>query len=104
MMSDFLEKLPALAGGNAAREAIEAYLDSYGMRCAGEIDITRTRWSEQPSALVPMILAHVRNFEPGAGPQRFEQGRREAAMKERELLARLREEPDGERKTGRPSR
>ena len=96
----FLEELPALPGGTEAREAIEAFLDRYGMRCTGEIDITRTRWSEQPSALVPMILAHVRNFEPGAGSQRFEQGRREAATKEQELLARLREEPDGERKAG----
>jgi rifampicin phosphotransferase len=96
----FLDHMPALPGGNEARDAIQAYLDRYGMRCPGEIDITRTRWSEQPSALVPMILAHVRNFEPGAGSQRFEQGRREAAMKEQELLARLRELPDGERKAG----
>ena len=101
---DFLEKLPALPGGSEAREAIQAFLDRYGMRCAGEIDITRTRWSEQPSALVPTILAHVKNFEPGAGARRFEQGRREAAMKERELLARLREEPDGERKAGETKR
>ena len=96
----FLGQLPALAGGKEARDAIQAYLDSYGMRCTGEIDITRTRWSEQPSALVPMILAHVRNFEPGAGSRRFEQGRREAEMKEEELLARLRDLPDGERKAG----
>jgi phosphoenolpyruvate synthase/pyruvate phosphate dikinase len=96
----FLEQLPTLPGGNEARDAIQAFLDRYGMRCTGEIDITRTRWSEQPSALVPMILAHVRNFEPGAGSQRFEQGRREAAMKEQELLARLRDLPDGERKAG----
>jgi rifampicin phosphotransferase len=94
----FLDHMPTLQGGNEAREAIQAYLGRYGMRCAGEIDITRPRWSEQPSALVPMILAHVRNFEPGAGSQRFEQGRREAEMKELELLARLRELPDGERK------
>jgi rifampicin phosphotransferase len=96
----FLDHMPALAGGDVAREAIQGFLDRYGMRCPGEIDITRTRWSEQPSALVPMILAHVRNFEPGAGSRRFEQGRREAAMKERELLARLRALPDGERKAG----
>ncbi len=96
----FLEEMPALPGGNEARDAIQAYLDRYGMRCTGEIDITRTRWSEQPSALVPTILAHVRNFEPGEGSQRFEQGRREAAMKEEELLARLRDLPDGERRAG----
>jgi rifampicin phosphotransferase len=94
----FLDKMPALAGGNEARDAIQAYLDRYGMRCTGEIDITRPRWSEQPSALVPLILAHVRNFEPGAGSQRFEQGRREAALKEQELLARLRDLPNGERR------
>ncbi len=96
----FLEEMATLPGGNESRDAIQAYLDRYGMRCAGEIDITRTRWSEQPSVFVPMILAHVRNFEPGAGSRRFEKGRREAEMKEQELLARLRDLPDGERKAG----
>ena len=55
---------PSLAG-EAAHDAIAAYLDTYGMRCIGEIDITRTRWSEHPSTLVPMILSNVKNFEPG---------------------------------------
>ena len=48
------------------------------MRCVGEIDITRPRWSERPTTLVPLILGNVRNFEPGAGERRFEQGRQEA--------------------------
>lgn len=94
----FLDGLPALAGGRGAREAIEAWLDVYGMRGAGEIDITRPRWSERPAMLVPVLLGHVRNAEPGDGPRRFEQGRREAAEKEREVLERLRALPDGERK------
>jgi len=68
------------------------------MRCAGEIDITRPRWSEHPAMLVPTILGHIRNFEPGAGARRFEQGRQEAARKEQELLTRLRAMPDGQRK------
>ena len=42
----FLDDLPKLAGGREARDAIEAWLDKYGMRCVGEIDITRPRWSE----------------------------------------------------------
>ncbi|HZB96452.1 MAG TPA: rifamycin-inactivating phosphotransferase, partial [Herpetosiphonaceae bacterium] len=94
----FLDELPKLAGGREARHAIEAWLDKYGMRCAGEIDITRPRWSERPSALVPMILGHIKNFEPGESRRRFEQGRQEAWKKEQELLARLRVLPDGERK------
>jgi rifampicin phosphotransferase len=94
----FLAELPALDGGREARDAISAYLDKYGMRCAGEIDITRPRWSERPATLVPLILANVRNVEPGAGQRRFEQGRRQAENKEREVLARLRIMPDGEQK------
>ena len=75
----FLDELPRLAGGPQARNAIQAYLDQYGMRCAGEIDITRPRWSERPITLVPMILGNIKNFEPGAGERRFEQGRQEAS-------------------------
>jgi rifampicin phosphotransferase len=94
----FLDELPTLAGGREARDAIRAYLDKYGMRCVGEIDITRPRWSERPTTLVPMILGNIKNFEPGAGKRRFEQGRREAWKKEQELLERLRALPDGEPK------
>ena len=75
-----------------------AYLDSYGMRCVGEIDISRPRWSERPAALVPVILGNIENFEPGAGRRRFEQGRQEAWNKEQELLERVRALPDGERR------
>lgn len=94
----FLDRLPEVEGGGPARDAIVAYLDRYGMRCIGEIDITRPRWSEHPSALVPMILGNVRNFEPGAGRRRFEQGLGEAQACERDVLQRLRALPDGEAK------
>jgi pyruvate,water dikinase len=94
----FLDELPRLAGGREARDAIRTWLDKYGMRCVGEIDITRPRWSERPSALVPVILGNIKNFEPGAGKWLFEQGRQEAWTKEREVLERLQALPDGDRK------
>jgi pyruvate,water dikinase len=94
----FLDELPELEGGTRARDAIRAWLDRYGMRCPGEIDITRPRWSERPSALVPVILGNVRNFEQGAGGRRFEEGRQQARKKEEDLLERLRALPDGEAK------
>ena len=94
----FLDELAAVPGGQRARDAIRDFLDMYGMRCVGEIDITRPRWSERPSTLVPTILGNVENFEPGAGRRRFEQGLREARAKELELLERVRVLPDGERK------
>ena len=49
----FLDELAAGRGrARGARDAIEAFLDEYGMRCVGEIDITRPRWSERPATLV----------------------------------------------------
>jgi phosphoenolpyruvate synthase/pyruvate phosphate dikinase len=95
---DFLDELPALEGGPQAQAAIRAYLGEYGMRCVGEIDITRPRWSERPSMLVPVILANIENFEAGEGTRRFEQGRVEAEAKDREVLGRLRALPDGDAK------
>jgi rifampicin phosphotransferase len=94
----FLDEMAKLTGGREARDAIRVFLDKYGMRCVGEIDITRPRWGERPITLVPVILGNIKNFEPGAGERRFEQGRREAWKKEQELLERLRALPDGERK------
>jgi pyruvate,water dikinase len=94
----FLDDLPRVEGGKAARDAIVAWLDRYGMRGPGEIDITRPRWRERPGMLLPMILANVQNFAPDAAARRFEQGRAEASRKKTELLERLRALPGGEQK------
>jgi pyruvate,water dikinase len=96
--NDFLDHLREFEGGEEARDAICAYLDKYGMRCVGEIDITKPRWSEEPLALVPIILGNIRNFGPGAARRKFEQGLQDALKKEQELLARLKQLPDGEQK------
>jgi phosphoenolpyruvate synthase/pyruvate phosphate dikinase len=95
---NFLDELAQFEGGQQVRDAIAAYLDKYGMRCTGEIDITRTRWSEKPTILVPMILSNIKNLEPGASKRKFEQGRQEALKKEQDLLARLKQLPDSEQK------
>jgi pyruvate,water dikinase len=95
---EFLDMLPALHGGRQARDAFQAYLDRFGMRCVGEIDITRPRWSERPGTLVPLLLGNIKNFEQGAGEHRFEQGRREAVAKKEEVLARLLRQSDGQLK------
>ena len=100
----FLDELPNLAGGCEARDAIRAWLDKYGMRGVGEIDITRPRWSERPHTLLPLILGNIRNFEPGAGKRRFDQGRQEAWAREQELLTRLHALPDGDQKAGETKR
>src|SRR3954447_24375868 len=94
----FLEKIVKFEGGQETRDAMMAYLNKYGMRCVGEIDITKTRWSEKPATLVPMILSNIKNFEPNASHRKFEQGLRVALKKEQELFDRLKRLPDGEQK------
>ncbi|QNF29936.1 phosphoenolpyruvate synthase [Metabacillus elymi] len=95
---NFLDELVNFDGGQEARNAFNAFLNKYGMRCAGEIDITKTRWSEKPITLVPMVLGNIKNFEPNAGKRKFEQGLRVALNKEQELLDRLKQLPDGDQK------
>ncbi|MBJ8080737.1 phosphoenolpyruvate synthase [Bacillus cereus group sp. N14] len=94
----FLDELVQFKGGEKAREAIDAFLNKYGMRCSGEIDITKTRWSEQPTTIIPMILNNIRDFEAGASKRKFEKGLQEALKKEEELVERLQHLPDGKQK------
>ena len=94
----FLNELDQLEGGQESREAINTYLNKYGMRCAGEIDLTRNRWSEKPTTLVPLILGNIKNFEHNASQRIFKHGQQVALKKEQELLDRLKQLPGGKQK------
>jgi rifampicin phosphotransferase len=96
---NFLDELVKLDGGKETQEALITYLNKYGMRCAGEIELSNPRWSEKPSTLVPMILTNLKEFEPNASNRKFEQGLQAALKKEQELLDRLKQLPDGEQKS-----
>ncbi|MFI7080078.1 rifamycin-inactivating phosphotransferase [Micromonospora sp. NPDC049903] len=100
----FLDGLPEVEGGGEARTAIEAYLERYGMRGVGEIDITRPRWRERPSTLLPVLLDNVRNFAAGEAGRRVANGRQKARQKEQEILSRLLALPDGEAKAAETKR
>jgi pyruvate,water dikinase len=94
----FLQELAAMPGGPEVKQAIERWLGDYGMRCVGEIDISRPRWIERPSALLPMLLMNVRTFQAGEGARRFARGLAQARRKQADVLARLSVLPDGEQK------
>ncbi len=94
----FFKDLTKLEGGNDVSDSIQTYLEKYGMRCPGEIDITKSRWSEKPTTLIPAILGNIKNVQPNARSSKFEQGRLEAEKKERDILHRLEQLPGGKRK------
>ncbi|WP_242212981.1 phosphoenolpyruvate synthase [Bacillus cereus group sp. BfR-BA-01383] len=96
--NSFLDELVTFEGGEKSRDAIYDFLNKYGMRCSGEIDITKTRWSEKPASIIPMILNNIRDFEYGASKRKFEEGLQEALKKEEELVDRLQHLPDGKQK------
>jgi len=95
---DLFESILELEGGHEAVEAITSFLGRYGMRCPGEIDITRRRWAERPSAIISLLLSHIKNFKPGESKRKFEEGLREALNKEVALISRLKALPEGEEK------
>ena len=94
----FFEDLAKLPGGQEVCDSIRNYLGKYGMRCPGEIDITRARWAEKPTMLIPLILNNIKNFEPGSHAIIFEQKRQEAEQKAQELISRLEKLPGGKQK------
>jgi pyruvate,water dikinase len=49
----FDRDLREIAGGEEVHRAFAAFLERYGMRCTGEIDITRRRWREAPTQPAP---------------------------------------------------
>jgi len=91
----FLDGLERVEGGAVIRPAFAAFLVKYGMRCPGEIDITRLRWREKPTQLVPSIISHIQSTEPGGHRLRFAQGRAEAEQAAQTLLLRLKQKLGG---------
>jgi pyruvate,water dikinase len=61
-----LARLRAAEGGAAFLAELEKFLARYGVRCAGEIDITRRRWREQPALVLQAVGGQLRGAEFGA--------------------------------------
>ncbi len=91
----FYEDLRNIEGGGTFLESFNLYLEKYGMRCPGEIDLTQTRWSENPVSLFPAILGHIDSTEPGEHREKFRQGEKEREEATREILSLMKEKPFG---------
>jgi pyruvate,water dikinase len=91
----FFEDLKAVPGGEDVLPAFLGFFERYGMRGTGEIDVTRPRWREAPTQLVPAILSHIKGVGPGQYRLDFLAGKKEAELAAGRLLARLRQKPLG---------
>jgi pyruvate,water dikinase len=61
---------PTLSGGRDFIAAMDDFLVRYGMRGAGEIDVSRPRWRDDPSLLVRVIVGGLSAGEVGAHRRR----------------------------------
>jgi pyruvate,water dikinase len=86
----FDRDLCEIAGGEEVRRAFQTFLEKYGMRGTGEIDITRPRWREAPTQLIPAVEGHLRGGAPGQHRYEFRTGEEEAGRAAARLLERLR--------------
>jgi pyruvate,water dikinase len=87
--------LREIAGGEEVRRAFATFIERYGMRGTGEIDITRPRWRETPTQLIPAIEGHLRGGAAGQHRRDFHTGEEEARRAAARLLERLRATPGG---------
>ncbi|HWJ02581.1 MAG TPA: PEP-utilizing enzyme, partial [Verrucomicrobiae bacterium] len=91
----FWEGLKAVDGGKEVFPVLSAFFALYGMRGTGEIDVTRPRWRETPTQLVPAILNHLKNSRPGQHRQDFQAGQIAAEQAVESLILRLRQSSGG---------
>lgn len=91
----FFEGLKAITGSKDVLPVFLSFFERYGMRGTGEIDVTRPRWREVPTQLVPAILGHIKGVTPGQHRLDFLAGKKEAEHAAGRLLDRLREKPLG---------
>lgn len=60
-----LAEIEAVEGGESFVAAFDEYLDEFGHRATGEIDISRPRWREDPSGLLATVRANLEHGEKG---------------------------------------
>jgi len=100
----FWDGMRAIPGGEDVLPVFLDFFERYGMRGTGEIDVTRPRWREVPTQLVPAILSHIKGVMPGQHRRDFLAGKEEAELAAGRLLERLRKTPGGSFKANRMQR
>lgn len=87
--ADFYKGLREIPNSDSFRMKLEEFMRLYGMRCPGEIDISKSRWQETPTALVSAIMSHIRTMAPGEHRRKFHEAAREAEQVAKELIEQI---------------
>ncbi|MFB6169686.1 MAG: PEP/pyruvate-binding domain-containing protein [Haloarculaceae archaeon] len=74
-----LAEVESVAGGDAFVAALDDYLDAFGHRASGEIDLRRPRWRDDPGTLLRTIRSDLVRSDPGAHREHLDRLERSAA-------------------------
>jgi phosphohistidine swiveling domain-containing protein len=66
-----LDEIRAVDGGDVFVDAFESFLDEFGHRATGELDLSRPRWREDPSGLLAIVRANIEHEEAGDHRERI---------------------------------
>lgn len=77
------------------QRALQRFLDSYGSRGTGEIDLGRVRWREDPTPVLRVVQAALAHGEDSSPPTVFARGQRQAADAVHALRVQARFQPGG---------
>ena len=81
-----VSRIGKLEGNDEFKKKFNIFMDKYDMRAAGEIDIAKDRWIENPKPLAKSILATVRTSEEGIHRKEYEDKIKKAENAAKEFI------------------
>lgn len=80
------DRIDQLKGHDEFKQMFKAFMDKYDMRAAGEIDIAKERWIEDPKPLAKSILAIVKTSEEGIHRKEYKETKEKAKKAAEEFI------------------
>jgi pyruvate,water dikinase len=94
--ADFsLERLSKIPAAGSFVVAWERFVEQYGMRTPGEIDISRPRWRDNPGTILQVIAGNLQHSEPRAHRKKHQKLEADARKESERLIAAARKGPLG---------
>jgi pyruvate,water dikinase len=81
---------------SVAQQAVAKFLNEYGMRAVAEIDLGRTRWREEPTAIFQTLYGYLKLEDMKLAPDvMYQHGTEEAERLAQEYVTRVRQTSNG---------
>ncbi len=83
---DFINMLDTVEGTDEFKAAFKQFIECYGFRANGEIDIGNERWSENPASLLTTVFGGGEKREIGGHRKHYEEKQRRSLESEKVII------------------